>query len=1059
MADAYQATAEAEHVASKQSPVSHLRKFKQSSAIKSQAARIIAGYCGTMTNCFLFFSALFALSQLSLQQGTPKPFNDLGKLMMVSVHNTVRGDATDQSNVQCLTNWDSTLESYAQGLANSCNRTAPANPPYGLAYSSEISEAIITPQSFVETLGNSFSLFYDPTTNQCDPADKTDCDTGRQIVWYQGDKVGCGRANCTGRDFVVCAYTFQSSLQTRPYSRDPLGPCANCPSDKTVCTARLCCIPDSDSSSTPSTSVTSCGEKPANLVNLVRFWSDALTQNYLVTSQSEISALSAQSRTSNLGAVGKIPLQTSTACPYLTPIYKLYAASATSNYYMIDSSLRQQRLTEGYTDQGVIGYAVPAQHLCNASVAIYEFYSPGNGIVQVAPSTAPGALAGATPVSFSEAEKINLFFNSDQVKCNIPFGIRGHCKFQWDASLEKYAQTMANSCSSIKMAESSAMKNFSNLFYRNYDCRANISEENLLKNHNQDVEIFWSEVEKLGCGRSICENGISIVCAYLTANNNSIMHVSLEMNKKNFQKETMCNSTASSSTLDNSLTTSHLHYLDKPLGSCGSVLNNLVNLHRFWSDRRTQNYLVTNPAEIERLRKRKKMIDLGIIGKLAFGPSLACPYLLPVYRLFARRATSNYYMVNRDLMKRRLQEGYVLKEIIGYAVSAQHLCGASMPMYEFYAKNSGIIQVEPATAIGALDGMFGNLSWQGIPNPFVGAEQAELVTYHNLYRADFTAQNSECFRGWQNKFARIAQQLANTCQRVRPDNITYGISFSNITTTEVSPINFVQDVWQDFQNIYTYNDDKCSTADNERCINGKQMFWYQAEYLGCGRAKCGDSDFGVCVYTYKANFHHRPFLYYPGSGPCIFCSSKKSSCITNLCCKPLVAGAKGSSGFDSCGSQPSELIPLVRLYNQPMSRNVLDTADYRILLWQITSGTSDLGIIGKVAKFNDESCPFLKPIYQLYSFHFNSNYYVIDKNLLKQRIADGWVPQGKIGYAVNGENVCNATIPVYEFFNSRYGILQVQNTTDISDLLARRKYPEYIWHGISFWIWEGGIAQ
>ncbi|KAL1242787.1 Pathogenesis-related protein PR-1 type [Trichinella spiralis] len=363
-------------------------------AIKSQAARIIAGYCGTMTNCFLFFSALFALSQLSLQQGTPKPFNDLGKLMMVSVHNTVRGDATDQSNVQCLTNWDSTLESYAQGLANSCNRTAPANPPYGLAYSSEISEAIITPQSFVETLGNSFSLFYDPTTNQCDPADKTDCDTGRQIVWYQGDKVGCGRANCTGRDFVVCAYTFQSSLQTRPYSRDPLGPCANCPSDKTVCTARLCCIPDSDSSSTPSTSVTSCGEKPANLVNLVRFWSDALTQNYLVTSQSEISALSAQSRTSNLGAVGKIPLQTSTACPYLTPIYKLYAASATSNYYMIDSSLRQQRLTEGYTDQGVIGYAVPAQHLCNASVAIYEFYSPGNGIVQVAPSTAPGALAG-----------------------------------------------------------------------------------------------------------------------------------------------------------------------------------------------------------------------------------------------------------------------------------------------------------------------------------------------------------------------------------------------------------------------------------------------------------------------------------------------------------------------------------------------------------------------------------------------------------------------------------------------------------------------------------------
>ncbi|KRX94655.1 hypothetical protein T4E_191 [Trichinella pseudospiralis] len=498
-----------------------------------------------MNNCILFFSALFSLSQLSLQQGTPKPFNDLGKVMMVSIHNTVRGDAPDQSNVQCLTNWDSTLESYAQNLANTCNRTAPANSPYGLAYSSEISEANITPQAFVETLGNSFSLFYNPVTNQCDEADRTDCNAGRQIVWFQGDKLGCGRANCTGRDFVICAYTFQASLQTRPYSRDPLGPCANCPSHKTTCTAKLCCIPDNDGSSTPSTSVTSCGEKPANLVDLVRFWSDALTQNYLVTSQSEINALSVQSRTNNLGAVGKIPLERSTSCPYLTPIYKLYAASATSNYYMIDSSLKQQRLTEGYTDQGIVGYAVPAQHLCNASVAIYEFYAPGNA---------------GTPVPFSKAEKIDLFFNSDQVKCNVRFGIKGHCKFQWDASLEKYAQTIANSCSSIKMTNNSAIEKFSNLFYRNYDCHANISEDSLLKSHNQDDEKFWSEIEKLGCGRSICENGIFIVCAYLTENYNSIMHVSLGMNKKNFRKEP-----------------SHLRYPDKSLQSCGSILERQKN--------------------------------------------------------------------------------------------------------------------------------------------------------------------------------------------------------------------------------------------------------------------------------------------------------------------------------------------------------------------------------------------------------------------------------------------------------------------------------------------------
>ncbi|KRX94652.1 hypothetical protein T4E_191 [Trichinella pseudospiralis] len=439
------------------------------------------------------------LSQLSLQQGTPKPFNDLGKVMMVSIHNTVRGDAPDQSNVQCLTNWDSTLESYAQNLANTCNRTAPANSPYGLAYSSEISEANITPQAFVETLGNSFSLFYNPVTNQCDEADRTDCNAGRQ------------------------GFFANSTIQQRPIGT-------------------LCKL-----------SITQNNLHSKTLL-------DALTQNYLVTSQSEINALSVQSRTNNLGAVGKIPLERSTSCPYLTPIYKLYAASATSNYYMIDSSLKQQRLTEGYTDQGIVGYAVPAQHLCNASVAIYEFYAPGNGIVQVAPSTAPGALAAGTPVPFSKAEKIDLFFNSDQVKCNVRFGIKGHCKFQWDASLEKYAQTIANSCSSIKMTNNSAIEKFSNLFYRNYDCHANISEDSLLKSHNQDDEKFWSEIEKLGCGRSICENGIFIVCAYLTENYNSIMHVSLGMNKKNFRKEP-----------------SHLRYPDKSLQSCGSILERQKN--------------------------------------------------------------------------------------------------------------------------------------------------------------------------------------------------------------------------------------------------------------------------------------------------------------------------------------------------------------------------------------------------------------------------------------------------------------------------------------------------
>ncbi|CDW58893.1 hypothetical protein TTRE_0000721901 [Trichuris trichiura] len=117
-------------------------------------------------------------------------------------------------------------------------------------------------------------------------------------------------------------------------------------------------------------------------------------------------------------------------------------------------------------------------------------------------------------------------------------------------------------------------------------------------------------------------------------------------------------------------------------------------------------------------------------------------------------------------------------------------------------------------------------------------------------------------------------------------------------------------------------------------------------------------------------------------------------------------------------------------------------------------GFGSLGVIGRwvsTSKSSGNACTQLKPVYKLYSSRQTSTYYMINQDLMMRRQSDpGYTNMGIVGYAVSGEGVCQATVPVYEFWRRNYGIVQVPARQMPLYLLSS---SGYVWQGVSFAIW------
>ncbi|KFD53758.1 hypothetical protein M514_05264, partial [Trichuris suis] len=161
--------------------------------------------------------------------------------------------------------------------------------------------------------------------------------------------------------------------------------------------------------------------------------------------------------------------------------------------------------------------------------------------------------------------------------------------------------------------------------------------------------------------------------------------------------------------------------------------------------------------------------------------------------------------------------------------------------------------------------------------------------------------------------------------------------------------------------------------------------------------------------------------------------------------------------LQQCFTTPAEdsLQKVTRYYSTRTSDNRLETDESIGLQANLfVQGFGSMGVIGRwvsIAKSAGNACTQLKPVYKLYSTIQTSTYYMINQDLITRRQSEaGYTNQGIVGYAVTGEGVCQATVPVYEFFRRGFGIVQV----------PARQMPwylpsstGYVWQGVSFAIW------
>ncbi|CDW54516.1 CAP domain containing protein [Trichuris trichiura] len=145
--------------------------------------------------------------------------------------------------------------------------------------------------------------------------------------------------------------------------------------------------------------------------------------------------------------------------------------------------------------------------------------------------------------------------------------------------------------------------------------------------------------------------------------------------------------------------TNHLccKYIVKKENCFNITASNLKNLYRVHHTS-ANTVLTTNDTEVEKLIQAGAT-SVGIIGRIATGNDSSCSVLKPVHHIYSPHFKSNYYIADDYLFKVRMNEGYVNKGIIGYAVQGVHSCSATIAIYDFFRYTDGITHIQNSTEV------------------------------------------------------------------------------------------------------------------------------------------------------------------------------------------------------------------------------------------------------------------------------------------------------------------------------------------------------------------------
>ncbi|XP_003380531.1 conserved hypothetical protein [Trichinella spiralis] len=139
-----------------------------------------------------------------------------------------------------------------------------------------------------------------------------------------------------------------------------------------------------------------------------------------------------------------------------------------------------------------------------------------------------------------------------------------------------------------------------------------------------------------------------------------------------------------------------------------SMPKSLVPLTRLYNSAMGTNYFSIKQEEIRNLTTMGYR-DLGVIGRIANdSKDPECKHLVPIYHIYSPIFRSDYYMTDPLLRNIRLAEGYHDKGILGYTAKGLGVCNSDVPIYEFFKREQGLMQMPNSTEV-ALAFPFGKL--------------------------------------------------------------------------------------------------------------------------------------------------------------------------------------------------------------------------------------------------------------------------------------------------------------------------------------------------------------
>jgi pathogenesis-related protein 1 len=133
-----------------------------------------------------------------------------------------------------------------------------------------------------------------------------------------------------------------------------------------------------------------------------------------------------------------------------------------------------------------------------------------------------------------------------------------------------------------------------------------------------------------------------------------------------------------------------------------------------------------------------------------------------------------------------------------------------------------------------------------------GEIQSRILAAHNAWRKKVRVPPLQ----WSSSLARFAQQWADTLQgqgcnpEHRPAN-KYGENIEWAGGQNLTPEKVVE-LWGREEASYNYVANSCQAGKN--CLHYTQLVWRSTTAVGCGVARCSNSEVWVCNYAPPGNW-------------------------------------------------------------------------------------------------------------------------------------------------------------------------------------------------------------